>query len=1184
MKAGGARFVHLHVHSHYSLLDSLIRFPDLVRQVANLEMPAVALTDHGNLFGAFQFHRQATSEGLRPVVGCEVYVAPGDHRHKAPLPGHRKPYDHLVLLAENERGWRNLVWLVSEGYLSGFYHRPRISKEILAEHREGLIGLSACLSGEVARHLLARDPAAAARAAAQYREILGSDGFFLEIHDHGTVDEGFVRDGVAEVGRSLGIPLVAANDCHFHRREDLFAHKVLLGVNLNRSLGDLQRGYVYNEEFYLKSPAEMAALFAAYPGACERTVEIAERCHVRFDDSTLHLPQYPAPEGTSRAAYLGEVARTGLARRLARPAARRHADGVYWQRLEHELEIIEKMNFPGYFLVVWDFIRHAREQGIPVGPGRGSAAGSVVSWALGITDIDPLEHDLLFERFLNPERISMPDIDIDFCQRRRDEIIQYVRGRWGADSVCQIATFNIFKARSAVRDVGRVLGLPFGDVDRIAKLIPDDLGITIERALAESAPLAELATGDDEVRRLLDTAGRLEGLARHCGVHAAGVVIAPEPLVNLVPLYRTGNDEVTTQFDKDDVEALGLLKMDFLGLRTLTVLADAVESIRRGPDPSFELGAVPFDDPAVYALFSAAATDGVFQFESSGMKDTLRKVQPRVFADLAALNALYRPGPMEFIDDFADRKHGRKRITYVFPELEEILGETYGIIVYQEQVMRIAVAIAGFSMAKADTLRKAMGKKKQEIIDREGESFIAGGVAHGHPRDKVVALWEQIVPFAKYGFNKSHSVAYAHVAYLTAYLKAHFPAHFMAAMLTSEVASTDKLAQYLSRCRDMSLDILPPDVNASQGAFTVEAGGVRYGLEAVKGVGASAVEPIMAAREREGVFTSLAHLLRSLPPRAVNHKALECLAKAGCFDCFGLPRKAVLERLEQLVELTSREREGQELGQGFLFDARPSETLEAELRGGAEAEAGLRLGWEREVLGLYLTGHPLERYREQLGRFADTCVADLGRRRAEGATRAAVGGLVVGLKRTAIKAGPNQGRPMATFELEDPSGRARVVVFPEVFDRTQGVLAEDSAVLVVGDLKGETDRPDVIADEITPLDEVESRRAAALRVVLDLDHCTEAMLEELRELLLSHPGELPVRFELLRRGRYRVRVQPPPALRVSPSGELREALGRLLEHGWTEFELPSPGNGWGARPGRGRPSLILLDEEAGAVN
>jgi DNA polymerase-3 subunit alpha len=1133
-------------------------------------MPAVAMTDHGNLFGAFQFHKAAIEAGVRPVIGCEVYVAPGDHRERAPIPGRRRPYDHLVLLAENNEGFSNLVKLVSAGYLEGFYHKPRVSKDLLAARSGGLIGLSACLSGEVSRLVLAREPKKAHEVAETYREILGDDNFFLEIQDHGMADEEFVREGMVEVSKATGIPLVATNDCHFHEREDTFAHKVLIGIGLNRDLEDLQRSYAYNAEFYVKSPAEMYELFADYPGACERTSEIAARCHVRFDTDSLHLPKFKVPDDSNLEAFLAEKSQEGLARRLAKNVSRRQSDEVYTARLEQELDIIRKMGFPGYFLVVWDFIRHAREKDIPVGPGRGSAAGSLVSYALGITDIDPMEFDLLFERFLNPDRISMPDIDIDFCQRRRDEVIDYVRELYGEDSVSQIATFNILKAKSAVRDVGRVMGMPFGDVDRIAKLIPDELNITIDKALKDAPQLEELVKGDEDVRLLIETASRLEGLARHCGVHAAGVVIAPEPLVNLIPLNRSSHEEVTTQFDKDDVEALGLLKMDFLGLRTLTVIDDAVKSIRRSENPDLDLTNIPFDDPDVYMLFSAGETDGVFQFESSGMKEVLRKVQPQSFLDIAALNALYRPGPMQFIDDYADRKHGRKTITYIFPELEDILGETYGIIVYQEQVMRIAVEIAGFSLAKADTLRKAMGKKKQEIIDREGENFIEGAVSHGHPKDKARQLWNQIVPFAKYGFNKSHSVAYAHVAYVTAYLKTHYLAHFMAAMLTSEVNNTDKLGQYLVRCKQMDLEILPPNINTSMPFFTVEGNGIRFGLAAIKGVGQAAVEPLLEAREREGGFTALSECLRSLPARSMNQKVLECLAKAGCFDAFNIARKGILDNLDRLLDMTAREREQRELGQGFLFDDMPSETLEDELRKAGQAEQSERLSWEREVLGFYLTGHPLADFDDQLDRYADCRIVEVAENFAAGAEHVTVGGLVTGLKVMPIrKEGRNQGRRLAVFQLEDAAGVVRVVAFPDVFEAHERLLADGKPVLVVATVKGEGDHVELMADEIVSLEGIDSRRAAALRVVLDLDEVDEERLEAIREYLLEHPGEMPVRFELLRRGRFRARLVPPPALTVDPKAATRDGLKELLNGGWCEYEFDSKarnGNGKSSRP------------------
>ncbi len=1180
-----SNFVHLHLHTHYSLLDSTISIPELVTQVSGYEMPAVAMTDHGNIFGAFQFHKAALNAGLRPVIGCEVYVAPGDHEERSPIPGRRRPYDHLVLLAENDRGYRNLMWLVSEGFLKGFYHKPRISKDVLADHSEGLIGLSACLSGEVSRLLLDRDSKGAREAAETYREILGDGNFFLEIQNHGTVDEEFVRRGMSDLSRLSGIEMVATNDCHFHKREDLFAHRVMLGIGLNRTLEELHQNSAYNAEFYVKSGREMEALFSEYPGVCDRTVEIASRCHVRFDTDQLHLPNYPVPEGYSIEAFLEKCARDGLRARLNKPVRRRHLDGDYESRLNDELDIIRRMGFPGYFLVVWDFIRHAREAKIPVGPGRGSAAGSVVSYALGITDIDPLEYDLLFERFLNPERISMPDIDIDFCQRRREEVIDYVRALYGEESVCQIATFNILKAKSAVRDVGRVMGMPFGDVDRIAKLIPDDLNITIEKALEDSPQLRELVDGDDDVRTLVETATRIEGKARHCGVHAAGVVITPEPLVNLVPLTRTSHGDVATQFDKDDVEALGLLKMDFLGLRTLTVLADAVESIRAQEDPDFDLEGIPLDDPKVFELFSSGDTDGIFQFESSGMKEVLRKVRPEVFLDVAALNALYRPGPMQFIDDYTDRKHGKKAITYIFPELEKILGETYGIIVYQEQVMRIAVEIGGFSMAKADMLRKAMGKKKQEIIDREGQNFINGAVAKGHPKDKVRELWNQIVPFAKYGFNKSHSVAYAQVAFLTAYLKAHYPAHFMSAMLTSEASNTDKLSQYLGRCRQMGIAILPPDINTSLHEFSVENGNIRFGLTAIKGLGDAAIEPLLEAREATGGFTSLSQCLGSLPARAVNQKALECLTKAGCFDRFNVSRKSVLENLDQLVEMTAREREQRELGQGFLFADLPSESLELEIRTAERVENQDRLDWEREVLGFYLSGHPLDAYRDQLDRYANGAINHLPRRFQEGEETAVVGGLVSALKVIPIKKeGRNQGRRMAVFQLEDASGSVRAVVFPDTFESCERLIEDGAALLVTATLKGDGDHVELMVEEVADLPSMDSKKAAGLRIVLDLEVMDKAGFESIREYLLEHPGEMPVRFELRRPGRFRARLVPPPALSVEASEETRNGLIPLLAGGRCEFEFDTAKRNGKAEDVPPPPPGPPPEEEAGLVN
>jgi DNA polymerase III subunit alpha len=1147
-------FVHLHLHSHYSLLDSAIKPDELMRQVARLEMPAVALTDHGNLFGAFEFYNAARKAGVRPVLGCEVYVAPGSRKERTAGPyGTRKPYTHLVLLAENQRGWDNLMQLVTTAYLDGFYHRPRIDKELLAAHADGLIGLSACLSGEVSSRLLAGDEAGARRGAEEFREILGAGDFFLEVQDHGLADERTVREGMARLSQATGIELVATNDSHFHLREDVEAHRVLIGIGQNKTLAELARDYAYNDEFYVKSGEEMARLFRDLPGAVARSGEIAERCHATFPGGQPLLPRYPVPQDRLPEDYLGELAHRGLERRLGDGRARRHPQQRYVTRLESELGIIHTMGFDGYFLVVWDFIRHAREHGIPVGPGRGSAAGSLVAYALRITDIDPLEYDLLFERFLNPERISMPDIDIDFCQRRRDEVITHVREVYGAENVAQIATFNLLQARSCIRDVGRVLGMSFAQTDRIAKLVPETLGITLDDALRDSPRLAEAVAADADVGRLIEIGRRLEGLARHCGVHAAGVVIAPRPVREVVPLYRTSRDEVVTQFDKDVIEKLGLLKMDFLGLKTLTVIDDCLRSMAgEGMEvPDFER--MSFDDPAVYDLFSAGDTDGVFQFESSGMRELLRTVQPRRFDEIAALNALYRPGPMQWTGEFADRKHGRQPITYIFPQLEEILAETYGVIVYQEQVMRIAVEIAGFSMASADTLRKAMGKKIKELIDEEGEHFIAGGVAKGYPKEKVSALWRQIVPFAQYGFNKSHSVAYAYVAYQTAYLKAHHPLHFWAAMLSSEVASTDKLAAYVGMLTAGGVKVLGPDVNASRLGFTVEGDAIRVGLGAIKGVGESASDSIVETRARSGRFTSAAHLLRTVGDRTVNRKVVECLIRAGAFDSLHPDRGALLAGLDTLVDQASRERQALETGQGFLFgfaeDAEPA----AAAPGAAPASSEERLKGERETLGFYLSGHPLDRWTGVLGELGAARVCDLPQLAAAGADRVVVGGLISGLKVRPIRDGRNQGRRMASFTLEDQTGGVRAVAFADVFERSERALVDGTAVLATATPRSsEGEHVELSLDEVTPLEGIESRRATALRVELDLSRFSAPdQLRTLHELVLRHEGRVQLRLRLLGPS-WTAELVPTRVLGVDPAG-LVPALTGLLGGGRVEY-------------------------------
>jgi DNA polymerase-3 subunit alpha len=1156
------RFAHLHLHSHYSLLDSAIKLDELVQQVGDLGMSAVALTDHGNLFGSFEFYSAARKAGLKPVLGCEVYVAHGSMTERSGGgSGRQRPYQHLILLAETQRGWENLMRLVTASYLDGFYHRPRIDKELLAAHAEGLIGLSACLSGEVAARLLARDEKGAAEAASQYREILGADNFFLEVQEHDLPEERGVREALGRIAAKTGSTLVATNDCHFHRREDVEAHRVLIGIGQNKTLAELARDYPYNDQFYVKSPAEMERLFADTPDAVARAGEMAQRCHVTFPEPQFYLPRYPVPDGKLPEDYLEELARAGLERRLGDGRTRRHAAPEYWHRLELELATIHGMGFQGYFLVVWDFIRFARDRGIPVGPGRGSAAGSLVAYALRITDIDPLEYDLLFERFLNPDRVSMPDIDIDFCQRRRDRVIEHVRSVYGHENVAQIATFNVLQARSCIRDVGRVMGMSFSETDRIAKLVPEALGVTLDSALRDSPRLAEAAQSDADVGRLLEIGKRLEGLARHCGVHAAGVVITPRRVREIVPLYRTSRDEVVTQYDKDVIEKLGLLKMDFLGLKTLTVIDDCMRSLAEAGREVPDFERMEFNDTGVYDLFCAGDTDGIFQFESSGMRDLLRTVQPRKFEELAALNALFRPGPMQWTGEYADRKHGRQPISYIFPELEAILSETYGVIVYQEQVMRIAVEIAGFSLARSDTLRKAMGKKIKELIDEQGAHFIAGGIAKGHPRDKVTALWRQIVPFAQYGFNKSHSVAYAYVAYQTAFLKAHHPLHFWAAMLSSEVANTDKLAAYVALLAGRGFKVLGPDVNASQLQFTVEGDAVRVGLAAVKGVGEGASEAIVEARNAAGgAFKSLSHMLRQVGERASNRKVIECLVRAGACDSLHPDRSALLAALDGLLERAVRERRALTDGQGFLFGfEEEGASLSSAVSTTATPDEVLR--GERETLGFYLSGHPLDRWGHVLRELRATPVRDLPELAASGADRAVVAGLVTGIKVRPIKEGRNQGRRMAAFSLEDQTGSVRTVAFPEAFERYEKILADGKAVLTTATMRtSDGEHVELAVEEATPLEGIEARRATALRVEVDLSrHAQEEVLEPLRDLVLRHEGKVPLRLRLVGEG-WCTDLVPGRVLGVNPATFV-PALTALLGPSRVEYIFnSSPSN------------------------
>ncbi len=1119
-------------------------------------MPAVALTDHGNMFGAIEIYNKARAAGVKPIIGMEAYVAQGSRLDRTPGRGSS---NHLVLLAKNETGYRNLLKLTSASYLEGFYYKPRVDKELLRKHSEGLICLSACLKGEINEHIVATREKEAEAAAREFLEIFGEGNFYLEMQDHGIPEQRLANDVVRRLSKRLGIPLVASNDCHYLKKDDAFAHDVLLCIGTQKTFSDADRLKYASDNFYLKSAEEMHKIFPDDHEALENTLAIAEQCDLVIPTGSFHLPEFPVPEGRTLQEYFEEVARAGLEERLFEIRKRRaqglvrHPDEAYVKRLEYEIQVIEKMGFPGYFLVVWDFIRHARVNDIPVGPGRGSAAGSVVAYALRITDIDPLQYDLLFERFLNPDRISMPDIDIDFCMRRRGEVIHYVGEKYGRDRVAQIITFGTLAAKAVIRDVGRVMGLPYVKVDRIAKMIPDMTKSLA--AVAKEEPLASEIAKDPEVKQIVEVGTRLEGLTRHASVHAAGVVITPRPLDELVPLYKVtkGDEEqVMTQWDMNVIESLGLLKMDFLGLRTLTVIDDAVKIIRQQGIP-LDLDEVPLDDPETFRIFCEGRTNGIFQFESRGMTDLLRRVKPSRFEELAALNALYRPGAMTLIDEYIQRKQGKK-FGYLTSEMEPILEETFGIIVYQEQVMLIGVAVAGFSMADADMLRKAMGKKKADVMAKMKAKFVDGAAGRGMPPQKASELWDKIEPFAGYGFNKSHSVAYANLAYKTAYLKAHYPVAFMAAMLNCELSSTDGIAKYTAECRNMGIRLLPPDINESGWYFTVGDEEIRFGLGAVKGVGQGAVEEILEARRRVGRFRSLAHLATEVDLRTVNRKVFESLVKAGAFDSHGVHRAALWNGLDRLLDWAQKRRQEREAGQHSLFgmatgSGGSSESMEPApdlaTRPWPERE---KLKNEKEALGFFLTGNPILEYQEALERNVSHTTASL-KESIENLPEGTVtlGGMVANFNRVKIKSGANAGRFMGRFILEDLEGSLPVTLFANQLQQFGHLIADEAVILVKGQVRERGGEAELTVEDVTPLKQIAGRPLAGVDLRLN-SALSQSRILQLRDLLTQHPGTVPVTLEM-KVGDQVVRITTQDNLKIQPGPALIASIEGLLGEG-----------------------------------
>jgi DNA polymerase-3 subunit alpha len=1167
-------FVHLHLHTEYSLLDGACRLDELVDEGARLGMKAMAITDHGNMFGAVAFHDACRERGLTPILGCEVYVAPGS-RFERQAQSASDAYDHFTLLATSDAGYHNLVKLVSAGYLEGFYHRPRIDKDLLARHSQGLVGLSGCLSGEIAQHVLAGAEDAALQSVGVFSEIFGKDRFYLEVMEHGIPDQRRVTQGLLRLRQKTGLKLAATNDAHYLHRDDHQAHDVLLCIGSGKKVGDAERLRFDTNHFYLKSGEEMAALFPDHPEALRSTVQVAEMCDFTLQGVST-LPAFDVPPGFTIDTYFEKVTRDGFAERrraldpLSAAGRLRHPLADYEARLEKEIGVIKRVGFPGYFLIVWDFIRYAKERRIPVGPGRGSAAGSLVAFCLRITDIDPIENDLIFERFLNEERINPPDIDIDFCEARRGEVIDYVTKKYGRDNVAQIITFGTMKAKAVVRDVGRALDMAYADVDKIAKMIPFDLKMTLDKALQESPPLQDAYQKEPRVKELIDISRRLEGTTRHASTHAAGVVISPVPLTDLVPLFKGATGDVTTQFDMKGVERIGLLKMDFLGLRTLTLIDNCVKMIEAQRGVAIDPGAIPLDDARTYELFTAGRTSGLFQFESDGMRDILKRFRPDRLDHLTALNALYRPGPMQMIDDFIRRRHGQTRVSYEHPALEPILKGTYGVMVYQEQVMQIASALAGFTLGEADILRKAMGKKKVDVMATQMDQFLKGCAGRGVGERKARKIWDAMEQFAGYGFNKSHSAAYAWLAYQTAYLKANYPAYFMAALLTSERANTDKMVQYLGECREMGIRVLPPDLNESEMYFSViprdlgvpgpsgpdphEAprtdvdADIRFGLSAIKNVGEGAVEAALAVRRQGGPFTSLFDFCDRVDLRAVNRRVVESFVKSGSFDSTDPRRSALFAAIDRATEAGQKRQRDREAGQSNLFgmlggaEDRPAAPERiADAPPWPEAE---RLAFEKESLGFFISGHPLERFRVEIAQWASATTGTLAQAAAGGEVK--VGGIVTALRLIKTK----KGDRMASFFLEDLEGSVETLVFPEAYKKAAGRLADDQVVLVSARAEIQDDgRAKLLASEVLPLEQAKLADARYVTIRVPVLGWEREKGERLRDILGAHRGDCPVTLELVRPGSWAVAVAPSARYRVRPDPGLREEVEALLGPG-----------------------------------
>jgi len=1137
-------FVHLHVHTQYSLLDGAIRLPELMAKVKEYHMPAVAMTDHGNLFGVIEFYEIAKDFGIKPIIGCEVYLAPQGHKKKA---GKENLY-HLVLLAENEKGYHNLLKLVSISHTEGFYYKPRIDKELLNEYHEGLIGLSACLRGEIPSFLIKDNYEEAKRAAKDYEAILGKGNFYLELQDNGLEEQVKANKGLIKLSNELSLPIVATNDCHYLRPEDVEAHDILLCIQTGKNINDKNRLHFSTDQLYFKSKEEMINAFSDYPQATRNTMAIAERCQLELQFGKYRFPKFPVPQGTNLSDFLVEKAKSGLKRKFILQGIKEADHSLYFECLEKELDIINQMGFASYFLIVSDFVTHAKKNGIPVGPGRGSAAGSLVAYALDITEIDPISYGLLFERFLNPERRGMPDIDVDLCMEGREEVLKYVSRKYGGkDHVAQIITFGKMQARAVIRDVGRALDIPYQQVDKIAKLVPAILNISLEEAIANEPRLSALAAKNPSVKKLLTIAKALEGLPRHASTHAAGVVVSDRSLVHYVPLYRGTKGEVVTQFDMKGIEKVGLIKFDLLGLKTLTTVKKTLDLIEKNHRVKVELAEIDLKDKATYKLLCKGDTCGVFQLESPGMRDLLKRFKPSCFEDLIAIVALYRPGPLEsgMIDEFIKRKHGKTPINYELPQLKPILEETHGVIVYQEQVMQIAEALAGYTLGEADVLRKAMGKKKPEIMTKERSRFLERAIGNGIEKGKAEHIFDLIEKFGGYGFNKSHATAYALIAYRTAYLKAHYPLEFMASLLTLEMGSTDEVVKYINECQEKGIKILPPDVNLSEADFMVEKDKIRFGLAAIKNVGEGAIFSILDAR-KDGPFSSLVDFCKRVDQRRVNRRVIESLIKAGAFDGLGAKRKQLMFILPKAIEIGQKKQRQAETAQLSLF---AREEVELSLPEMEEWPEEMRLANEKDALGIYLTGHPLKKYQQQLIRLTDANTEKISH--LEDGTSVTIGGTVRAFKEHNSK----RGEKMAFITLEDRKGFVEVIIFPEVYKKYSTLIKSDKPLLVKGKVSKNEALTKITAHEIYPLAEEtqeQKREIKAVHIKLRPDGLKRAHLLSIKDIIKDHPGDCIVYLHLL--FEKEMIVSLPSQFYIRPSEGFVEAINDFLGYSAVEIK------------------------------